>query len=667
MHTLTPEITRPEISRYVPEQQDAFLSLFPHRFDYIWAAHPESGDKVAWQTESRHPLSDRQIRQGSHLYGVRFGPETHYCLLDIDVGSAFHPGRDRFALSRILATLEPLGLVAAIACTSSYSRGLHVYLPLREGQKSWELALVVATVLENAGFKLSPGQLELFPNPKPYSPDGHPSLFNAHRLPLQMGSYLLNDQLEPIWSDEHNFVQQWHMAADRNDLDVRAFQKMLHQSKRKSYRVSGKGDKFLQDLNTEIALGWTGFGQTNYLLGRITLRTYIFHAVLTGEAPLTGQPLVQEVVRIARSLPGYSEWCRHQQDIEARAAEWAVCVEGSRYFPYGTGQGKFKAKGAVAESQSSDKSSEQQRPSWNQVQAEGARDRIRQAIAQLLDTNSWPVNATARFQALTQHGVGGGSLYRHRDLWHPKHLLNADNPDLAAYPVPALAAHSVPAYEPHPASKSHVTEASVTETLITKAHLSEPYLSETYTAEIPAVKLEENQMEQPQLKSPKSVEFQSRVFDYAVGASNTSPSTSLLSNTGRNQLASPCFRVQKSVETTALGDNDCDDCDDISAFISTSNSSASSYVSDEGIHSVIQVINSVKDWLTEQQTAAKRSIAEYKDRQEARHQAKREASQQAHRLRMQQFLVSGDPILVAEARNWLAMNPEFLEECGSFA
>jgi hypothetical protein len=157
------------------------------------------------------------------------------------------------------------------------------------------------------------------------------------------------------------------------------------------------------------------------------------------------------------------------------------------------------------------------------------------------------------------------------------------------------------------------------------------------------------------------------VFDYAVGASNTSPSTSLLSNTGRNQLASPCFRVQKSVETTALGDNVCDDCDDISAFISTSNSSASSYVSDEGIHSVIQVINSVKDWLTEQQTAAKRSIAEYKARQEARHQAKREASQQAHRLRMQQFLVSGDPILVAEARNWLAMNPEFLEECGSFA
>ena len=402
---------------------------------------------------------------------------------------------------------------------------------------------------------------------------------------------------------------------------------------------------FSRTLNTEITLGWTGSGQTNYLLGRITLRTYIFHAVLTGEAPLIGQALVQEVVKIARSLPGYSEWCRHQQDIEARATEWATCVEGSRYFPYGTGQGKFKAKGTASES----KLSEQQSPSWNQVQAEGARDRIRQAIAQLLETNSWPANATARFQALTQHGVGGGSLYRHRDLWHPKCLLNTDSPVLATHAVS----------EPDPISEPRIPEASVSEPSITKTRLSEPEPSEIHTAELSPVKLRENQMEWS-----KSVSFNQEASDYAVGVSDASHSTSLLSNTGRNQPARPCFSVQKSSETAALGDNVCDD---ISASISASNSLASSYVSDEGIHSVIQVINSVKDWLTEQQTAAKRSIAEHKDRQESRYQAKREASQQAHRSRMQQFLVSGDPILVAEARNWLAMNPKFLKECGSLA
>ncbi len=73
--------------RCVRERGDHFLALFPHRFDYIWAEYPNPGENVEWKTESRHPLSDRLIQQGSYLYGVRFGAETRYCLLDIDAGS----------------------------------------------------------------------------------------------------------------------------------------------------------------------------------------------------------------------------------------------------------------------------------------------------------------------------------------------------------------------------------------------------------------------------------------------------------------------------------------------------------------------------------------------------------------------------------------------------
>lgn len=61
------------ISKYVVDYQDPFLQLWPHRYDYLWAPHPNPGEKPQWQTESRHPLSDRLIQQGSHLYGVRFG------------------------------------------------------------------------------------------------------------------------------------------------------------------------------------------------------------------------------------------------------------------------------------------------------------------------------------------------------------------------------------------------------------------------------------------------------------------------------------------------------------------------------------------------------------------------------------------------------------------
>ena len=401
---------------YVNEWDDQFLALFPHRYDYIWAAHPHSGAVVNWQTETRHPLSDRVIRQGAYLYGVRFGAETQYCLIDIDAGSPYHPNHDPFAISRIAGALEPLGLVESITCTSSYSGGLHLYFPFSKAQSSWQLAIAVTTLLENIGFKLVPGQLEVFPNPKPYVTGEKPSLFNAHRLPLQIGSYLLNDEFQPIWSTQQTFVDRWQFAQNRNDLDTKTLKLILKQAKRRLYRVSGKAEKFINDLNTEIELGWTGSGQTNRLLGRITMRSYIFYHILSGGQPLEGAALIEEIVETAKSLPGYQEWCRHQHEIEHRAEEWARCVESSHYFHYGDEQGKFKAKSEALEA------AIDQAPSWNQQQSESARSKIRSAIADLLEREALPTNATARFKALLQYKIGGSSLYRHRDLWHPNYL-----------------------------------------------------------------------------------------------------------------------------------------------------------------------------------------------------------------------------------------------------
>jgi hypothetical protein len=262
--------------QYIQEWNDDFLALFPHRYDYIYAKHPEPGQTPDWKTESRHPLSDRILRQGAYLFGVRFGKETNYCLLDIDAGSIYHPQRDRFAITRILEALEPLGLVNAVTCTSSYSGGLHLYLPFESTQNTWELAIVVTTLLENAGFRLTPGQLELFPNPRPYAVEGSLSLFNAHRLPMQAGSYLLNQDFQPIWSDQQTFIQHWQFAQRQNSVEHKTVHRLLKQFRRRHYRISGKAEKFINDLNAEIELGWTGHGQTNRLLGRITMRAYIF-------------------------------------------------------------------------------------------------------------------------------------------------------------------------------------------------------------------------------------------------------------------------------------------------------------------------------------------------------------------------------------------------------
>ncbi|MDB9527149.1 hypothetical protein PN498_14200 [Oscillatoria sp. CS-180] len=399
--------------KHTTGEEDTFLKLFPHRYDYIYAPHPDVSDRPQWQTESRHPLSDRLIEQGAYLYGVRFGAQTQYCLLDIDADSAYHPSHDPWALSRIVEALELLGLVSYIACTSSYSQGLHLYFPFEQPQHSWQLAIAVTTLLESQGFQCQPGQLEVFPNPKLYAADGTPNLFNAHRLPLQAGSYLLNDQLEPVRGRHEAFADQWHQCQRRNAIDGEVIEQVLRQSRRQRHHVSQRADKFLNDLNAEIEAGWTGKGQTNYLLGRITMRTYIFHHVMQGGLPLSGDALASEIVSVATALPGYLEWCGHQHEIHQRVSEWARCIENSHYFPYGAQHGKYKAKSKSQESGALE-------TTWNEQRSLSAQEKIQAAMADLIRMNQLPEGTTARFNRLVAYGIGGGTLYKYKVLWHPE-------------------------------------------------------------------------------------------------------------------------------------------------------------------------------------------------------------------------------------------------------
>lgn len=567
--------------QYVQEWDDEFLALFLHRFDYIWANHPNPGAQVEWKTESRHPLSDRLIRQGAYLYGVRFGAETSYCLLDIDAGSAYHPQHDSFAISRIAAALEPLGLVSYIACTSSYSGGLHLYFPFQHAQSSWQLAIALACLLENAGFKLHSGQLEVFPNPKPYSTDSTLSLFNAHRLPLQIGSYLLDEVFQPIWSDSHTFVRQWQLTQQRNDIHSRTLKQILKQAKRKHFGISGKAEKFLNDLNAEIELGWTGSGQTNRLLGRITMRAYIFHHILSGGEPLKGEALINEIVETARSLPGYQEWCRHQHEIENRAEEWAHCIEGSHYFHFGDQSQKPKPEMQDPELTAAI----DQSPSWNQRQSAATRDRIRWAIANLLEKNSLPARPTARFQALLKFGIGGASLYRHRNLWHPNY-----------FDIDSI------------------------------QNLADEF-------ELPV----ENPPDPPNIKMDSQL-------DCIENESNwRSPSSLLPTNDGDNP-SDKAFSDRTSFNNSSNDSN--------SAANPGSYPSASDPL--QGAQYIQQALFSIQAQREAFQEASRLTHAQHQ-------QIKSEAAERRQIDRMQKFLASGDPILVAEAMAWAQVNPGVLD------
>jgi hypothetical protein len=406
---------------YVPELGDEFLKLFPHRWDFLHAEHVRPGDSPSWQRESDYPLSDRAIQQGGKLYGVSFGAETQYFVLDIDRGSPYHPANDRMAIGRIMDALEPLGITDFVAVTSSYTKGIHLYFPLASEVLSWQLAAVVSQLLKFKGLLIEDGLLEVFPNVRNYdSESGKYSKFRGHRLPLQNGSYLMDDWWQVQLSSSEQFCNQWAFCQRRNEINPVCWEMTLKMATESYHRMGFKGEKFLNDLNTEIAPGWTDHGQTNYLLGRITLRAYVFGHRMEGGEPLKGDRLVREIVRVATQLPGYQDFCRHRHEIYQRAEEWARCVESSKYYPYGSHPSRKQVEPKPKPTFTS----------WNEYRSARAREKLCFAIARLLDEERFPSGITERVRIfVAEYNFSIETLYHHRDLWHPVYFgIPVENP-----------------------------------------------------------------------------------------------------------------------------------------------------------------------------------------------------------------------------------------------
>lgn len=393
-------------------------------------ARSDDAPKPNWQTVTKYPLKPRTLWQkfqdAAQLVGVRFGRETLYAVLDIDEGSPYLA-----QLSIIRAALETVGICRTLPVRSSWSGGLHLYIPLPKAVNTFDLACTLRQCLESQGLEVKDGQLEIFPNTKAFGAwwKGEFFEYKAHRLPLQpgSGSCLLDDNLQPIGGDLERFFWAWDIAAMSQDMDV------LHQAlaisrenrrRRPRQRAAGPVESWRADLESEIAEGWTGPGQTNHLLKSIACFGHVFER-------LAGEELREYTERIATSRPGYERWCQHHHDIRMRCRVWSSAVE-RYYYPLGT----------QPKSHFGDRHYKSLMETIRQQLADDARQRIAAAYADLKG-EGLPEQIRRIAQQLTQRACCSmQTLYKYLDLWHPAHV--ASNTPV----TPAQSAISPPDHPP---------------------------------------------------------------------------------------------------------------------------------------------------------------------------------------------------------------------------
>jgi hypothetical protein len=413
-----------------------------YRWSFIQAIAPtDAKTKPEWKTEKRYPIKSRvlwqQWQDAAQLIGVRFDDITVYALIDIDINSPYHPRQNPESLSVIQAALETIGIARTVIVRSSWSGGLHIYIPLSEAVSTFNLSVAIKQCLEAQELEIKAGQLEIFPNDKAYGVVCKIE-YRAHRLPLQpgSGSHLLDADLNASSNQLNHFFVAWDSAARGQDLvALRSALAIARENRHKRVkpRKLGNVEAWRTDLETTLAQGWTGHGQTNHLLKEMGCYGVVFME-LSGEALLSF--MYEQVI----TSPGYRQWCRHQQEIKMRVRVWGRAVE-RYYWPLGS-HPKPRPEGA------------NDIVPFNQRRAAAAQERIRAAVAELEAANALPEQTTQRAVVIAHLArTSHSTLYQNKGLWHPEIYPVAKQPVIDEAPgavVKEKAATTVPTKRPEP-------------------------------------------------------------------------------------------------------------------------------------------------------------------------------------------------------------------------
>ncbi|MBE8969949.1 hypothetical protein IQ277_28120 [Nostocales cyanobacterium LEGE 12452] len=419
-----------------------YVERFWHPFGAIVAPNQAQGVKPAWRTIDYY-LQPSQLwnlhQDKSKLVGLRFNDTTRYATIDLDFCGDYH---NIESINRIRAALEDIGIVDIILLQSSFSGGYHLILSFASPLPTFPLACALEITLRNAGFILRQGHLEIFPNTKPYSAKQITN-YKAIRCPMQpgSGSFLLNDDLQPISDSVSIFLDYCDRAASRQDLTKlkRVANKAKKQISRQRYRRQESADVAQWRTNWEeiIAIGWTGQGQTNTLL-----QIFVGYGIVFLD--LESDKLVEFCLSTAINAPGYSQYCRHQHEIEARVQHWVESTIRNKWYSayisyperlLGTFANTFAE--AIAGISSIDKPKDNvipfdRRKQQNWERSQQAQKRIQIVVRAIEWDRGLPVGATERGKVIRAEykrrfhkTISQETLQKHLHLWHPtRYILN---------------------------------------------------------------------------------------------------------------------------------------------------------------------------------------------------------------------------------------------------
>jgi hypothetical protein len=373
-------------------------------------------------------------------------------MLDIDKDSQYHPDNDITALPKLRQLLEQVGVVRTDLIRSSHSGGIHLYGCLPKNVSTIRLATLLHVTFIDAGMQIIKGQLECFPNPKPYGEKGFFTYYNPHRVALQpnSGCLLLDEDGRILLSAENlthenmlaGFLARTAQSAQAQDMELLSRMMDTCYAKYTSNKGIAKYQHHHKDY-TEVArewkenleltiqtVGWTANGQTNTLLPNFIAYGVVFLG-------LKGEELKDCLHDLILAAPGYHEYCRHKHEIKAVIKGWVENTERQGYYVEYCG---FPARSGL-NPHTTAKRIRANRNQHNHNLAKRTEQRLNAILAALTEI---PKQATAKIAAIRTksielfgEAISRNTLYKpeYKPLWFKSEIAKLDS-NLEEDPTP---------------------------------------------------------------------------------------------------------------------------------------------------------------------------------------------------------------------------------------